>query len=92
MKFKATDYNRFVFKEHKGGGLAPPFGVWDTIGKEWEGGTFSTEAEARAAAWGMNRAREKFRGAGRTFDDLHAVLQRAVKSTERILVDLEAVS
>jgi hypothetical protein len=72
-------YERFVYRATPGGDLAPPHGIWDAALNEWTGiGTWSTEAEARACAVGMNWAREKSQQGKRGLRAVAAALQAIV--------------
>lgn len=78
-------YERFIYKEVVGGDLAPPHGVWDVVANKWAGGTWSTEAEARACARGMNQARELSKQGTRGLRAVASALNQAQAAVARLL-------
>jgi hypothetical protein len=78
-------YERFVYKAAEGSDLAPPHMVWDVATNEWAGlGAWSTEAEARACAAGMNWAREKSKQGTRGIKAVAAALKQMQDAVARI--------
>jgi hypothetical protein len=82
------EYERFTYKLTTGPDLAPPHTVWDNAKNTWaECGSFGTEAEASACAYGMNRGREICRRNGRSLSGILSDLRRAVRSVEGAIID-----
>ncbi len=79
-------YKRFVYKAAEGGPrYRPPHGVWDAAANEWAGiGTWPTEAEAKACAYGMNWVREKSRQGTRGLKAVASALAQAQDAVARI--------
>lgn len=81
---------RFIYRESDIPDIAPPHMVWDTKRGAWARmGSFSSRAEATAAAVGMNVVAEEFDILGRVCRSALADIKRLERSLEQMLVNMK---